>query len=703
MTTIQKLRTGVAAAAVVQAIQTVLFWPEISPAQIGFLLEHFLVVVVVCVAASCALGGRRNGHALAATLLVMPLAFALWPRSLANEDLGLKWAVLIVLVATTLVSQWSRWRWKAESRLSSPAPSPPSPLRWAAAGALAGALAASFRYSHAHDLITGLRQALLPGVIALTLAGGAALMRRSPKRWRQQPFAATAAIAMMLSVGIVVSNADGQAHAGGGVLPAATPQQPSGPPVVLIVLDALRADHLEAYGYERDTMPRLEQLMRTEGARAEQAVANSPYSLASHASMFTGLYPPNHGAHKPFLDDPDPPHTGLYPLSDGPPTLAELLAANGYETTAVAGNFAHLDPGLGLARGFQRYEAVPGFRFEARYHTPWCMATVVASQLVGFRTAEPCDLLVPTAPYREAGEITNAAIREVDRATGSFFLFVNYWDPHNPFQPPIEFRNAFPGRLGIQSEFEMEKRMRKGGAYDLTAAEIAHYAAAYDGNLLYLDGELDRLFQRLRQHPRWDEMLVVVTSDHGLSLGDHGLLSHEQDLFRAVTDVPLFVKPGRDTPGAPAPGSVMPGLHQSADVFPLVLSHSGVATPANIDGVAWAHGTTRAYSWLHLTPSLAESFPDRFDRELRSIQTVQQGQQDGYKLIESTSGETWLFDLTDDPQELRPLPMETHQDLRESLLQALGPWELYDSYAHADAAVSDPKLQGRLRALGYVR
>ena len=106
--------------------------------------------------------------------------------------------------------------------------------------------------------------------------------------------------------------------------PPASAAEANGPPVVIVVLDTVRADHLELYGYHRQTMPSLTRFARSHGLVVDRAITNAPDSLSAHASLFTGYFPSRHGAHRPVLVDPQPPRFG-YPLRPDLPTLAEIL------------------------------------------------------------------------------------------------------------------------------------------------------------------------------------------------------------------------------------------------------------------------------------------------------------------------------------------------------------------------------------------
>ena len=419
------------------------------------------------------------------------------------------------------------------------------------------------------------------------------------------------------------------------------------------------------------TMPNLEEFVRTAAVRAERGIAVAPSSLPTHASMFTGMYPPAHGAHAPFIDDPAPPHYA-YPLTGEFPTLAELLSDSGYITVAVSGNAGPLSPYFGLDRGFDYYRAVPN-SIELLRTSPWCVPIAILakslSRVGAFGAFSGC--LAPRVPYRRAEEITDEALQLLEMiGEEPFFLFVNYIDAHDPYDPPEGYRDVFPVE----------------GPDD--------HANLYDNELLYLDSQLQRLLVRLTKTPKWDEMLLVITSDHGEFFGEHGLVKHSNHLFDQVIRVPVFVKPGRGDIDKAEPGTIAEGLHQSVDVFATILEHAGVRVAHEIDGIPWAWERDEARTWLFNHAGRGAPNADRFRREMRSIE------RDGWKFIASTRDEFWLFDLESDPREERNL-VASQLEKTEEMRVALGPRLLFEERKGGLAA--DDEVVRRLRALGYLQ
>ena len=231
--------------------------------------------------------------------------------------------------------------------------------------------------------------------------------------------------------------------------------------LLLVTLDTTRADRLGCYGYEKARTPAIDSLVN-HGVRFDDAVTSVPITLPSHATMLTGLYPPNHGARD----------NGVHHVVDEHVTLAETLAAHGYDTAAIIAAFV-LDERFGLAQGFQYYE----FEVQQTEEGP---GTAIAD--------------------RPADDITDAALRWLagrDKlaAKPPFFLWVHYFDPHRPYTPPAEHR-----------------RMSENRPYD---AEIA-----------FMDAEFQRLLDGLDERGLRERTLIAVASDHGEGLGDHGEVTH---------------------------------------------------------------------------------------------------------------------------------------------------------------------------------
>ncbi len=559
---------------------------------------------------------------------------------------------------------------------------------------LAGAIAGHelFRF-HAHGYSGLDTEPIQAGRFGLTLllAGGFLLVGRAGESRPIIRRVGVVSALVGLSLSLPLGNTDDRSLA-----PERT-GEPGRSPVVLIVLDTLRADHLGIHGYPRTTMPALETFAEHEAIIVDRALSNAPASLPTHASLFTGLYPPNHGANYPSVEHESPPVA--YPLKPGTPTLAEGLQEHGYWTVGVAANYGTFDPQWGLHRGFDSLDVSGPDTSKRRMllnaafirkKTDARPDTFVRflDAIWPFRSVE---FFEEGPPYRRAEKIVDDGIRLVDRAGDApFFLFLNFFDPHAPLLPPASYRDRPPNRIGAGTFESFEEAMNR-GERPATEAEFADVRALYDAELAYLDVHLERLLERLRAHPDWDEMLVIVTSDHGESLGEHRAVGHALTLYDDETWVPLILKPPASQAGLIAPAR-WPGPFQSVDVFATIAAHAGL--DSEVDGLAWAEGREASRAWAGVWRSTLK-LSDRFARNLQLIE------RDGWKLIQASRPvrtEIELYEIEADPDELRDLA-GSEPDRVDALATGL----LSDvSMPERELAPESDETLERLRALGYV-
>jgi arylsulfatase A-like enzyme len=189
-------------------------------------------------------------------------------------------------------------------------------------------------------------------------------------------------------------------------------------------------------------------------------------------------------------------------------------------------------------------------------------------------------------------------------------------------------------------------------------------------------------------------MLIIVTSDHGEAFGEHRQLQHSTSLYTEILDVPLLVKP--PSKFHQAAQALRSGIAQSVDLFPTVLEHASVPIPEGIDGVAWGRGRNYALAWLFPHSSLVQAYPDRFNFELESVQTV------NWKLVRSSTGEIKLYNLSAPPGERTSVADQYPEKVRE-FISILDPYTDYreDHLPSNKGGVSEDVLE-RLRSLGYL-
>jgi arylsulfatase A-like enzyme len=293
------------------------------------------------------------------------------------------------------------------------------------------------------------------------------------------------------------------------------------PNVLLIVLDTVRAANLSLYGYPRPTTPHLERFAQ-QGVRFEQALSTAPWTLASHATMFTGRYP-----HELSVD-------WWVPLDATYPTLAEFLGQHGYLTAGFVANTRYCSYEHGLDRGFAHYEDYP---LSAEH-------IAVSSSLVRYLSTAPGlreltrDREFPRR--KSAAEINHTFLSWLARQEQRpFFAFLNYFDAHAPYVPPPPFDLRFGPRRASSWN-------RLAATQFIPPRELKAMVDGYDGALAYLDTHLDLLFAELERRGILENTLVLITSDHGEEFGEHGLLDHGNSLYLASVHVPLVIRfPGR--------------------------------------------------------------------------------------------------------------------------------------------------------------
>ena len=317
---------------------------------------------------------------------------------------------------------------------------------------------------------------------------------------------------------------------------------PAGSPnVLMIVLDTVRFDHLSLYGYRRPTTPTLERLSKR-GIRFDNARAPAPWTLASHASFFTGRWP-----HELDIDWATPIQTKF-------PMLAEYLGSHGYATAGVAANnYCSYDSGLD--RGFTHFEdftvARLGFVRTAIMVREFLMTFLISE----FRHDQgPFHWLrdyvqdwFDFGDRRDASSINRSLLTWLARRPEPrrpFFAFLNYMDAHGPYKLP----DGVSPRFGAEPVTQDEIRIVFDSWVTINKLEVPkHYLTlardCYDNCLSYLDAQLGELFDELQRRGVLEKTFVVITADHGEGLGEHDLFNHGESLYNAEIRVPLLILP----------------------------------------------------------------------------------------------------------------------------------------------------------------
>jgi arylsulfatase A-like enzyme len=484
-------------------------------------------------------------------------------------------------------------------------------------------------------------------VLALGLACVASrfFARRRPGFLRLAPWTALAGTALIatIAVGDVLLS---RPTTGRGAWNAESPAK--APNVVLIVLDTVRADSLTPYGADRDTTPNLARLARR-GVLFEHARSTAPWTLPSHASLFTGRWP--------FELSAD---VGR-PLDASFPTLAEQLSDRGYATGGFVANTQNCNAWYGLDRGFDHFEdfyenaVVAPIEVLRSSRLGRYVATTKLGRSVITRTIGPLDYR-----YRKTAAMINrdALAWLSDQGDRPFFLFLNYFDVHDPYIPPAD----------------AERRFRSAGGQAKSAVELAR--DAYDDCLLYLDDQIGRLLSELDRRGKLEDTLVVVTSDHGEGFGEHGLAGHGVSLYRSELHIPLMLV----HPTLAPPGTVVNEPVSLRDVAPTILDVLDFDAAPTFAGRSLAKAwDTRSEAGDGVAPVLsevdrAEYVPDEVEGAPARLGRMRSITANGRTYILNGDGREELYDLHDDPEEqndLAPLAdaQEHLHELRELLEQ----------------------------------
>jgi arylsulfatase A-like enzyme len=301
------------------------------------------------------------------------------------------------------------------------------------------------------------------------------------------------------------------------------PSRPNAPNVLLVVLDTVRAQSCSLYGYNRPTTPQLERLANG-GVCFERAISTSPWTLPSHASMFTSRFPHELSADREM------------PLDDTYRTLAEALSDHGYVTAGFVANVVYCNRGYGLQRGFAHYEDYPV-----------SLGQTVLSSSLG-RTMAINDRLRNMLGYHEtlnrktAAAVNAAFLRWLSRQDSRpFFAFLNYFDAHEPYLPPPPFDVMFGPRRPRGDFWHMPDFAGHCDKWLMSPEEIQVELDAYEGAIASIDHQLGLLFDELDRLGALQNTLVIITSDHGEEFGEHGVFDHGHSLYLPSLHVPLLI------------------------------------------------------------------------------------------------------------------------------------------------------------------
>ncbi|MFT7487019.1 MAG: arylsulfatase A-like enzyme [Candidatus Paceibacteria bacterium] len=381
--------------------------------------------------------------------------------------------------------------------------------------------------------------------------------------------------------------------------------------VALVIIDTLRRDSLGCYGSETAATPVIDGLA-AEGARFEQAISASGWTLPSVASIFTGTWPAMHKA----LGK----RSRLTPISNDLPVAAEVFADEGYLTLGFA-NAAFLSPLLGLDRGFEIFDHKHAYNWD----------------------------------IRRADATVDTALAKLDEHTGKkAFLLVHLFDAHLDYDPPDGFISPFVGTRNTPdvpvSMKECIDLQREEGSLPPTSGDIDYLRGLYDGEIAFIDRAMGRLVDGLKELGRWDQTTLVITSDHGEEFWDHGGFEHGHTLYDELVRVPLII---RVPDGAKLTTHVVERQVRTIDIMPTLFDLAGITQGPTFIGQSLA-GDLRGQSPLRVPPAFSQG--TLYGAEKMSWRNG------GYNLIvdQAVEGEPGieLYDLTVDPLQQHDISKE---------------------------------------------
>ena len=424
------------------------------------------------------------------------------------------------------------------------------------------------------------------------------------------------------------------------------------PRIVLISIDCLRADHVGAYGYERDTTPYIDAFAKN-AVLFETAVSTAPMTLPSHTSMFTGLFPSRHDGSK------------WAKIASTTPYLAEILSRAGYQTDALVTG-AYLSQDYGFERGFDFY------------------------------------LMDYPSP---AAETVDQAIELLRLGLGADqFLFLHLIDPHWPYEPPDELLDRF-----VAQPPDIAPLLRKivENQPPGSPKEIEQIVALYDSEIVSADSALGRFFDSMKSMGIYDSSLIILTADHGEAFYDREHWQHSRTLHEELIRIPLIVK----WPGEPPRGRIRAQVSQ-VDIFPTVLNVAGITPPTSdgIDLLEFVEESAESKRRRSLVSENAWRSPVGWARKI-SIRTeklkyiVTLSSPPGVEPSEDHLQHEELYDLVEDPDERVNLLVESDFDVepfRRELANYLNEARSMRASRQSESIVEDETTLERLKALGYI-
>lgn len=373
------------------------------------------------------------------------------------------------------------------------------------------------------------------------------------------------------------------------------------PNVVIILIDALRADNLSCYGHYRNTSPAIDSLALT-GVKWKRCQAQAPWTLPGTVSILSGLTVQHHGVGRRLTS------MLTYGLDPDMPILPEIFKDAGYRTCGIF-NVPLLSDAYGFDRGFEHYS----------YYADG---------------------------DRRAALIVDEFLQWLNSDDEAFFSVLHFFDVHDPYNPPPPFDRMFlPEDTLLETNWEIDETGEL-----LHPEYLEHYLAMYDGEIAWVDSELSRLFRSMREMGIAENTIIVVIADHGEEFLEHGWIGHGGTFYQELLRIPLIMS----GPGIPS-GEVRDETAAQFDILPTLLARCSIETVGAFDGIDLFSDCTAgkrgiSSSGLHYNGEMMDCLP---------VLSILQGNTKYIALEDNGILKYSMFDLSTDPRETAPIPADS--------------------------------------------
>lgn len=479
------------------------------------------------------------------------------------------------------------------------------------------------------------------------------------------------------------------------------------PNIVLMVIDTARADRFSFNGYFRNTSPNLDR----ESEQAiifENAFSTASWTLPAHATLFTGYYSSQHKTNAE--------HQLLYPYFE---TLAERLADKRYQTVCFSNN-PNVSPASNMLQGFESVWYSGQWLFQGKAVGTRRILDSFFQWLYGRLAVRVLSKLFVNNTFLKVSknaEQTNLAVtqwltegRDKNRP---FFIFINYMDVHSPYDPPDEFARLYLSEEELELSYHKPLRSFNYSSVKqsrFSDSDISIISSLYDAQISYLDGQLGRLLDRLKESGLYDSSAIVITSDHGEYLGEHNRLRHGNGLDDPVTKIPLLLH----LPGGKQAGKRIPEMVSLIDVYYTISDLAQISElPKGAPEFRLLHQLNENNSRVvfaedHISVRGID-FRNHAADNTFTLSERKSIRDDRFHYIWKSRGTTKFYDVREDPLETTNL-IDERVDEAADYHQRLFDWfdSLYipsPATGTTDAGASEDMQRhlNRLRALGYIK